>query len=288
MNKFKNRDTQYPNRKELIIKNIVYEENGELSKLLVDVERQEGEVYQEGTPLNAENLNNMIQMMIEEDRNYTLTHQVKEMIEEEKNKTIQFLCTPAQKIQLDQSKIEIPTTAFFDFSLPHQGYFGTTFTWSVVSGTGITIQNRVAQVNRTEVDQNIVLKLTLTNKEVSETTTFDICVPKEEYASHCEEMNLTFHVLPDGSSASIASQMIQVEENSNITIDNEYSDLLTVTTRINSENELTITVTCFDLPVDCGISAFDFWIKVGNRTTGQYTKLIRCNVEILGSMYPED
>lgn len=172
--------------------------------------------------------------------------------------------------------------------MPHQGYFGTTFTWSVVSGTGITIQNGVAQVNRTEVDQSIVLKLTLTNNEVSENTTFDICVPKEEYASHCEEMNLTFHVLPDGSSASIASQMIQVEENSNITIDNEYSDLLTVTTRINSENELTITVACFGLPVDCGISAFDFWIRVGNRTTGQYTKLIRCNVEILGSMYPED
>ena len=57
MNKFENRDTQYPNRKELIIKNIEYEDNGELSKLLVDVERQEGEVYQEGTPLNAQTLN---------------------------------------------------------------------------------------------------------------------------------------------------------------------------------------------------------------------------------------
>ena len=57
MNKFENRDTQYPIRKELIIKNIEYEDNGELSKLLVDVERQEGEVYQEGTPLNAQTLN---------------------------------------------------------------------------------------------------------------------------------------------------------------------------------------------------------------------------------------
>lgn len=304
MNKFKNRDTQYPNRKELIIKNIEYEDNGEISKLLVNVEREEGEVYQEGTPLNAENLNTIIQEMIEEDReytlnhsvkkmikedrDYTLAHSVKEMIEEEKNKTLQFLCTATQKLKLDQSKIEIPSPAFFDFQLPQQGYFGTTFSWSVVSGTGITIQNGVALVNRTEVDQSVTLKLTLTNEEVSENTTFDISVPKEEYASTCEEISQTFHVFPDGSSASIDSQTIQVAENSDILIKNEYSDLLTVTTTINPENELTITVTCFELPVDCGISTFDFWVKVGNQTTGQYTKLIHCIVEILGSIYPED
>lgn len=304
MNKFKNRDTQYPNRKGLIIQNIEYEDNGEISKLLVDVEREEGEVYQEGTPLNAENLNTIIQemiekdreytlnhsvkKMIEEDRDYTLAHSVKEMIEEEKNKTLQFLCTSAQKLKLDQSKIKIPQTAFFDFSLPQQGYFGTTFSWSVVSGTGMTIQNGIARVNRTGVDQSVVLKLTLTHEEVSENTTFDIRIPKEEYESTCEEMSRTFHVYPDGSSASMDSQTIHIAENSYILIKNEYSDLLTVNTTISTENELTITVTCFELPVDCGISTFDFWVKVGDQTTGQYTKLIRCNVEIIGSMYPED
>ncbi|MCM1260247.1 MAG: hypothetical protein NC182_04860 [Prevotella sp.] len=304
MNKFKNRDTQYPNRKGLIIQNIEYEDNGEISKLLVDVEREEGEVYQEGTPLNAENLNTIIQEMIEEDRNNTLTHQVKkmieedrnntlahqvkEMIEEEKNKTLQFLCTPAQKIKLDQSKIEVPTTAFFDFQLPQQGYFGTTFLWSVVSGTGITIQNGVALVNRTGVDQSVVLKLTLTNEEVSENITFTIRVPKRVYAIDYEDISLTFHIFPDGSSASIDSQTIEIAENSGILLRNEYSDIFNVNVDIYENNLLNITVSCFEFPVDCGISTFDFTVKVGNQETGQYTKLIRCNVEIIGSIYPED
>ena len=36
MNEFKDRDVQYPNRKKLTIKDITYDENGEIYELIVD------------------------------------------------------------------------------------------------------------------------------------------------------------------------------------------------------------------------------------------------------------
>lgn len=65
MNEFKDRDVQYPNRKKLTIKDITYDENGEIYELIVDEVRNEGTVYNSGTPLNASNLNATIKEMID-------------------------------------------------------------------------------------------------------------------------------------------------------------------------------------------------------------------------------
>ena len=65
MNEFKDRDVQYPNRKKLTIKDITYDENGEIYELIVDEVRNEGTIYETGTPLKAANLNATIKEMID-------------------------------------------------------------------------------------------------------------------------------------------------------------------------------------------------------------------------------
>lgn len=54
---FQNRQAQYLNRKKLIVKDIVKDSSGNIVSLTVDVERAEGNVSVQGTPLTAENLN---------------------------------------------------------------------------------------------------------------------------------------------------------------------------------------------------------------------------------------
>lgn len=64
MNKFVDRDVQYPNRKKLKVQDIIYDDNGEIYEIIVDEERTEGEVYEVGTPLKASNLNAIVEEII--------------------------------------------------------------------------------------------------------------------------------------------------------------------------------------------------------------------------------
>lgn len=58
MIKFKDREADYKNRRRLVIQDSVKDYNGEIKELVVDVYRgDEGTVYEEGTPIQATNLN---------------------------------------------------------------------------------------------------------------------------------------------------------------------------------------------------------------------------------------
>ena len=64
MNEFKDRDVQYPNRKKLTIKDITYDENGEIYELIVDEVRNEGTIYETGTPLK-EMIDSIVKLALE-------------------------------------------------------------------------------------------------------------------------------------------------------------------------------------------------------------------------------
>lgn len=64
MNEFKDRDVQYPNRKKLKIKDITFDENGDIKELLVEEIRSEGVIYNTGTPLKSNALEEVITNMI--------------------------------------------------------------------------------------------------------------------------------------------------------------------------------------------------------------------------------
>lgn len=66
MNKFVNRSVEHPNRRKLKVNEIVYDDNGEISEIYVDCERSEGSVYVQGTELNAESMNKIVENIAKE------------------------------------------------------------------------------------------------------------------------------------------------------------------------------------------------------------------------------
>ncbi len=303
MNKFVDRKTQFPNRKILEVKRVERDETGELKTMCVEETRDEGKITEEGTPLNAGTLNQIISKIegiktyiteefvpekIKKEKEDIINNLVPKMIEKERDILIHILCTDEQKVKLDKARINIPTTVFFDFYLPTKGFSESNIEWEIQSGTAITIQNGLATVNTTNTNQKVNLIATITNGSAVDYRVFEINIPPMEDASGYEEMRETISMIPDGSSASIAEINIQLDENSGFVVENEHEDLLIVEATMNEKNELKIRVSCSSLPVDCGIREFNFIVRVGDKTTGQYTKWIYCTVDVIESISPED
>lgn len=307
MNKFVNRNTEFPNRKILDVKSVIRNDIGEIKEIHVEEMRDEGQIYQEGTPLNAEVMNQIIQEVAKEEvrqkieenndaveqtihieKENIVKNIIPQMIREERDKIFQLFFTNEQIIELDKSKIGVPTTAYFNFRLPEEGVLGTTFEWKVQSGTGITIKDGIAVVERTRADQRVTLTLTATNKEEVVEEEILVFVPAIQYATDYKESTETFSILADGSSTSISSITTQIEENSCVVIENEYDDLFEVQTSIDRDNILTISVFVGANLVDCGISEFCFTVRVDDQTTGLTHQIIHGIVECIESIYPAD
>ena len=62
---FQDRQAEHLNRKKLTVIDVTKDTNGDIVSLVVDVEREEGTVTVEGTPLNANTLNLEIQSAVE-------------------------------------------------------------------------------------------------------------------------------------------------------------------------------------------------------------------------------
>lgn len=339
MNKFIDRNTQYPNRKILDVKSVTRNDIGEIKTIYVEEIRNEGEIYEEGTPLNANTINHIIQevtneevrkkfeennglidrkireekesivnnivpqiireerenlvnnivpQIIRKERENIVSNIVPQIIREEREKMLQMFFSNNQIIELDKSKIEIPSTAYFNFELQEKGVLGTIFEWTAKSGTGITIKDRMAIVKRSKTNQNVTLKLKATNKEETEYEEFNILVPSIQYIDNYKESTKTFSILADGSSSSIFTTTIEVEENVCPVIENEYENIFEVQASINKDNILTITVFGKANPGECGISEFCFKVRVDNKTTGLTHHVINGIVEFIESIYPED
>ena len=130
----KDRNTEFPNRRRLEVEEIEYNENGEIEVLLVEVKRDEGEVYEEGTQINATNLDLIIRSKVTE---------ILSMSDEE-------------RVEYDASKIELEVDVEAitqDFPLPTKGINGSSIVWSV-EGEGIEIEENIAKVNRKLYEQN--------------------------------------------------------------------------------------------------------------------------------------
>lgn len=136
----KDRNTEFPNRRRLEVEEIEYNENGEIEVLLVEVKRDEGELYEEGTQINATNLDLIIRSKVTE---------ILSMSDEER---VEY---DASKIELE---LEVDVEAITqDFSLPTKGINGSSIVWSV-EGEGIEIEENIAKVNRKLYEQNPLLK----------------------------------------------------------------------------------------------------------------------------------
>ncbi|MBP3503512.1 MAG: hypothetical protein J6K18_00085 [Bacilli bacterium] len=134
MSKFVDREVQYPNRKKLTIKDITYDENGEIYELIVDEARNEGTIYENGTPLKASNLNATVKEMIESAVKIALEnyHENGMAVLENAEATVLFdgSCAMYDSIYIDVSEavrivIENDYQEYFTVSAPNSVSAGT-------------------------------------------------------------------------------------------------------------------------------------------------------------------
>lgn len=88
-------------------------------------------------------------------------------------------------IEYDMNNLSIPSTATDDFTLPANGTYGSSISWEVVSGTGISISGSNAYVTSSSTNQYVILRATLTYNNKSDTMDFYVTIPKETDTIDC-------------------------------------------------------------------------------------------------------
>ena len=120
MSSFTNRKSSNLNKKILKVNDVTRDESGEITKLKVTEIRDDLPVSNEGTPLNAENMNRIINEMIGEH-----THQIFDIL------IYHSLLTSSQVRDMDKSLLTLPSEVFKDFTLPSHGFCGSNISWNI-------------------------------------------------------------------------------------------------------------------------------------------------------------
>ena len=266
MNEFKDRQSQYPNRQKFTVKNVKYNNTGELAELTVDAERQEGLVYEEGTELTSTNLNTIITSMIKEN-------------------IINYMSAD-QAIYLVRKNLILNNEYDKDFELPSMGDYNTKLTWEVKSGTGIIIEDgNKAIVTRQAIDQNVVLRVKIEKEGEYKTKELTVTIPKVV----CQEVNRTVTIVPDGSSTAVKDFYEEISEDVNVVIENDYTSLFNVTYSVNLVNmNICFTITAYGIPATGGTTEYNYVIKLNSKRSGLTIKIINCNVIFISSVTPDD
>ena len=183
--KFVDRDTEFPNRKILEVKRVDRDEAGELKSMCVEEIRDEGKITEEGTPLNAESMNNVIDSINESinniyttleniNSNYTtLDNDLKNMKASFETKARYYI--DLDKIEQDFKQISLNDTANEDFTLQTIGTNVSSIVWSSSTPSVISIDGNIARVTKPIVPTTV----TLTAHAVYQSATLD----KEYYIS---------------------------------------------------------------------------------------------------------
>ncbi len=182
MSELKNRNTQYPNRRKLNVQNIEYNENGEIVELLADVIRSEGEIYEEGTKLNAEGLGKNIKDITNEcieDFIITKYERIKAMVESICGNKFSYFYN-LEHIKSDLESIQLINIVTEDFTLPSEGMNGSSIVWSSSNPELINIEGNLAKVNRQVVDWAVTLTANGTYKTVTHTKEYVIFIKARE------------------------------------------------------------------------------------------------------------
>lgn len=261
MKQFENRISTKPNRKyyEIEENTITKDESGEITSFIATETRCD-EPLVEGTPLEAATLKEIVQNMIDE---------------------LASVLSIEQLLQLDMNELKINSeiSKVEDIVLPKEGRYGTQFTWSVKNSSVITINNELINLNQTYVEEYVTLEVVGTKEGKTKSKEIVVKVlPKDV------KEEITLLICPDGSSSMMSSASFNIEENSEVTVENDYSFL--VTTSI-SNNILTVNVYATEY-LEGGIMEATFKVFVKDKSTKVLTKDITITVEFIESIEGED
>lgn len=162
MNEFKDRVSSTLNHKILDVKSVERDESGEIISMEVEVIRNDGEgLTQEGTQLNADNLNNIVKGMI-------------------KDVISTLPLTDETIVNIDKKYLKIPTIVIENFDLPLLGDYGSTIEWLSSDTNIIKINNSVAEVTRDLKTKTCTLTAKIRKDTFEGTKSFIITVPYRE------------------------------------------------------------------------------------------------------------
>ena len=156
MNKFYNRVGQNLNRKELEVVSIERDASGEITSLVVDENRCDSDIQQEGTALEANVVNTIIRNMILEE----------------------LSITDLERVTDDKNALSYESSITENIVLPLYGEKGSKISWEVTSGTGLSIEGEVGVVTRADTDQVVTLTATIAFRDCIQTKEFNIKILK--------------------------------------------------------------------------------------------------------------
>lgn len=267
MSEFKDRVASNLNRKKYIIEENTVERNecGEIVSFVAEEIRYDTpEQGNEGTPLNAESLNNIINEMIV-------------------NQIINFMDVD-QSIYIDRRDLTLNDEYCMDFSLETVGKCGSSISWNVKSGTGIEIQGNIAKVSLRNFIQTVILQAVIEKEGKVLTKDFTI-----NLVNHYQTVERTLSIFPDGSSASVASFYETIDEDVDVIVENDYPNMMNVYYQVNlADMNIYISTMVGSAPSDGGVTEYGFTVILNSKTTGLTIKKINCTIEILDSITPED
>ena len=183
MSNLKDRQGPNLNKKILEVLNIERDESGEIISMEVEVVRNDEEgLIEEGTPLNAKNLSEVIERIVNEEVN-----------------TIPL--TDAEKVLSEKNGLKIEQIVTDTLILPSTGKRGCAIEWSVIEGEGISITDNVATITQDSVVQTAKIKATISYGEASDTKYFTIRILErelnntEKIALDLERLNMPTYVV---------------------------------------------------------------------------------------------
>lgn len=281
MSKFIDRKGEHLNKKILIVESVDYDEAGNIKNLYVEEVRNDIPVEVEGTLLNATNLNTIIKQMIKEEMNSSNDGINNDIVDEGTTEVL----TDAELLAADKAALTLVAETEADVPLTLTGTNGSVITWAVTEGDAASIEEGVLKVTRGSEDATVKLTATLTLGEATDTKEFELTVKAATEIEEDTTDSITLQVFPDGSSSGMASATFDIEPNSEVTIQNDYS--FEVTANIYNDNKLTVTVFAGGYP-EGGVLEASFKVIVKDKTTGVTTKEIIIIVEFLESLEDED
>lgn len=265
MNEFKDRISSTLNHKILDVKSVERDESGEIISMEVEVIRNDEEgLTQEGTPLNAKSLNEVINKMIV-------------------TQIVNFMDVD-QSIYIDKRNLKLKKEYSDDFLLETTGKCGSNITWNVVSGTGIEIEGNVAKVTLQNYKQTVVLQAIIEKEGETLTKYFTI-----DLVNHYQTIERTLSIFPDGSSVMVASFYESINEDVDVVVENEYPNMMSVYYQINlTDMNVYISTMVGSVPTDGGVTEYGFAVLLNSKVTGLTIKKVNCKINFLDSITPED
>lgn len=265
MMQFENRTGKNLNRKKLKILSVARNGAGELEELLVDIERADEEVTNEGSKIDAELMNNLINNMVTEKTKEILTG----------------LFTDDQKVKFDLEKVEIPSEISKKVMLSDKGYFDTNYNWSVKKGENILIHNNeLINRNITDKAEQAVILLEAKNNNI---------MVQKEFNCKINPLTVTdtinIYVEHNKNGESYGEGKIRIYGPSNITIKNNYS--FSVKTSVSDDELLTVRVSTNNFP-EGGLSECEFYVIIEDADDLNIYKYVRVIVNFVESYQPED